>query len=75
MIVGKIWTTYHQYPLNPSEAVAESELRRYNSIVEKHGDQLEEIIEALGPHPLPPWDPVSDPVKLSVSARGLRRLS
>lgn len=48
--------------------MAESELRRYNSIVEKHGDQLEEIIEALGPHPLPPWDPVSDPVKLSVSA-------
>ncbi|XP_042890150.1 WASH complex subunit 4-like [Penaeus japonicus] len=55
------------YDENSFKAVAESELRRYNSIVEKHGDQLEEIIEALGPHPLPPWDPVSDPVKLSMS--------
>ena len=46
--------------------MAEHELRRYNSIVEQHGDQLEEIIEALGPHPAPPWDPKLDPITLKV---------
>lgn len=49
-----------------TETVGELELRRYNSIVEQHGDQLEEVIEALGPHPAPPWDPACDPVRLKV---------
>ncbi|KAG7168658.1 WASH complex subunit 4-like [Homarus americanus] len=55
------------YDENSHKTVAELELRRYSSIVEQHGDQLEEIIEALGPHPLPPWDPVLDPVRLKMA--------
>ncbi|XP_045597195.1 WASH complex subunit 4 [Procambarus clarkii] len=55
------------YDENSHKIVAEHELRRYGSIVEQHGDQLEEIIEALGPHPLPPWDSVLDPVRLKMT--------
>ncbi|XP_068215030.1 WASH complex subunit 4 [Palaemon carinicauda] len=54
------------YDENSHKAVAEYELRRYNSIVEQHGDQLEEIIEALGPHPLPLWDMFCDPLSLNL---------
>ncbi|KAK4296222.1 hypothetical protein Pmani_031273 [Petrolisthes manimaculis] len=55
------------YDENSYKTVGEQELRRYNSIVEQHGDQLEEIIEALGPHPAPPWDPARDPVRLKIA--------
>lgn len=55
------------YDENSHKTVAELELRRYNSTVEQHGDQLEEIIEALGPHPLPPWDPYFDSVRLKMT--------
>lgn len=55
------------YDQNSHKIVAEHELRRYGSIVEQHGDHLEDIIEALGPHPRPPWDCVLDPVKLRLT--------
>lgn len=55
------------YDENSHKTVAEQELRRYNHIVEQHGDQLEEIIEALGPHPAPPWDPKFDPITLQMA--------
>ncbi|XP_045101605.1 WASH complex subunit 4-like [Portunus trituberculatus] len=55
------------YDENSHKTVAEQELRRYNRIVEQHGEQLEEIIEALGPYPAPPWDPKLDPIMLKMA--------
>ncbi|XP_076057621.1 strumpellin and WASH-interacting protein [Oratosquilla oratoria] len=54
------------YEEDSHKAVGEKELKRFGSIVEEHGDQLANIIEALGPHPAPAWDPFADPIMVQL---------